>query len=97
MRLPYSIQGALFGPILLGLSIVLKLFCPPSVDVGCFADYLAVPIFLPLILVYKLVDPGWVVIHEFWLVLLYWSLVGALVGFIFDLRVKKEAQMTNVE
>ena len=97
MRIPYFVQGALFGPAFIGLSIVLKVLCPTSVGAGCFADSLAVPIFLPLIFIYKIVDDSLVMYHELWFVVLYWSLVGLLVGLIFDLRGRKEVQMTNVQ
>ncbi len=86
MRIPYFIQGTLFGPAFIGLALILKVICPVSADVGCFADSLAVPIFLPLIFVYSVVDENLVMIHELWFVLLYWSFVGLLIGFIFDLR-----------
>ncbi|PIQ66291.1 MAG: hypothetical protein COV96_02325 [Candidatus Zambryskibacteria bacterium CG11_big_fil_rev_8_21_14_0_20_42_18] len=86
MRIPYFIQGALFGPALIGLTLMLKVICPASADAGCFADNLAVPIFLPLIFVYNVVDENLVMIHELWFLLLYWSFVGLLIGFIFDLR-----------
>ncbi len=86
MRIPYAIQGALFGPALIGLSLVLKLLCPVPVGAGCLTDQLAVPIFLPLIFVYKVVDNNLVMYHELWFVVLYWVLVGLLVGLIFDLR-----------
>jgi hypothetical protein len=86
MRVPYAIQGALFGPILIGLSLVLKLVCPVAVGGGCLTDHLAVPIFLPLIFVYRTFGEGLVMAHELWFVLIYWSLVGLLVGLIFDLH-----------
>src|SRR3989338_5616349 len=86
MRIPYSIQGALFGPVLIGLSLILKLLCPAPVGAGCLTDYLAVPIFLPLIFVYKIVGGHLIMYHELWFVILYWSLVGLLIGLIFDLR-----------
>lgn len=86
MRMPYFIQGALFGPTFIGLTFILKVACPTAVSAGCFADSLAVPIFLPLIFVYKMIDGGLIMHYELWFVILYWSLVGLLVGFIFDLR-----------
>lgn len=86
MHIPYSIQGALFGPALIGLTLILKILCPAPVGAGCFTDYLATPIFLPLIFVYKVVGEGLVMYHELWFVVLYWSFVGLLVGLIFDLR-----------
>ena len=86
MHMPYSIQGALFGPVLIGLSLILKLLCPAPVGAGCLTDYLAVPIFFPLIFVYKIVGGHLIMYHELWFVVLYWSLVGLLIGLIFDLR-----------
>ena len=86
MRVPYSIQGMFFGPMLIGLSLVLKLLCPAPVGAGCLTDHLAVPIFLPLIFIYKIVDGRLVMYHELWFVILYWGLIGFLVGLIFDLR-----------
>jgi len=71
MRIPYFVQGAFFGPALIGLTLVLKVACPASVGAGCFADSLAVPIFLPLIFVYKIVGGGLLMYHA---------------GLIFDLR-----------
>lgn len=85
MRIPYSIQGVLFGPIFIGLSIFLKALCPSAAGAGCFADHLAVPIFFPLTFIYKVLGEL-PVQYELWVLLLYWSLVGFLVGFIFDLR-----------
>ena len=89
MRIPYFVQGALFGPALIGLSVVLKVLCPAPAGAGCFTDHLAVPIFLPLIFVYRTVGEGLVMVHELWFVVLYWSLVGLLVGLIFDLRTRQ--------
>ena len=98
MRIPYSIQGALFGPALIGLTLIFKIMCPASTGAGCFADHLAVPIFLPLILLYATTGEGLILVHELWFVILYWTFIGFLLGLIFDLRVHKNgAQMTNVQ
>lgn len=86
MRIPYSIQGALFGLAFIGLSLVLKVMCPVSPGAGCLTDHLAIPIFLPLLFVYNTIGGGIAVAYELWFMLLYWSLVGFLVGLIFDLR-----------
>lgn len=86
MRIPYFLQGLLFGPAFVGLTLFLKIICPVPAGAGCFADHLAVPIFLPLIFVYKIVDPGTVLANELLFLLIYWSLVGLLLGFILDLR-----------
>ena len=98
MRLPYSIQGAFFGPLLIGLSIALKAFCPTLASTGCFVDQFATPIFLPLIFVYKTLGGDLVLAHEIWFLAIYWSLVGFLVGLIFDLRGRRnETQKINVQ
>lgn len=89
MHIPYFVQGALFGPIFIGLTLILKIACPVPAGAGCFADYLAVPIFFPLIFIYKIVGEGLVMYHELWFVVLYWSVTGFLVGLIFDLRERK--------
>ena len=95
MRIPYFVQGAFFGPALIGLTLVLKVACPASVGAGCFADSLAVPIFLPLIFVYKIVGGGLLMYHELWFVVLYWSLVGLLAGLIFDLRTPRSPYLSE--
>jgi len=88
MHIPYFIRGALFGPAVIGLTLILKAMCPVSAGAGCFPDYLAVPIFMPLILLYATVGKSLVLVHEFWFVLLYWSVVGLFIGLIFDLRTR---------
>ena len=91
MHIPYSIRGALFAPALIALTLVLKVFCPASIDIGSvwFANHLAVPIFLPLILLYATVGKGLVLIHELWFVVLYWSFIGFLIGLILDLYMRR--------
>jgi|SRR3989344_5434682 len=98
MRIPYFIQGALFGPALICLSLVLKVVCPAPVGAGCFTDHLAIPIFMPLAFIYRILDGNFLLGYELLFVIIYWSLVGLLIGLIFDLRTgKNEVQMTNVE
>jgi len=90
MRLPYSIQGALFGPLFIGLALILKAFCPSNTtDMGCFADHLAIPIFLPLIMLYRAIGEEVLLKHELWFVFIYWIIVGLLIGLIFDLRSRR--------
>ncbi len=85
MRIPYALQGMVFAPVLIGLIFVLKAFCPDSAGEMCFADQFAVPIFLPLIALYKIFGSSLVIAgSEFLFILVYWSLVGALLGFILD-------------
>ena len=60
---------------------------------GTFLDVvamltIAVPIFLPLILVYGIVGNNLIMYHELWFIVLYWSLAGLLLGLMFDLRTR---------
>lgn len=86
MRLPYSIQGIIFSPFLVGLIFVLKAFCPDSAGEMCFADSFATPLFMPLIAVYKMFGdfPG-PNGQEVLFLILYWAVVFFLVGLILDL------------
>lgn len=86
MRIPYFLQGVLFGPVFIGLTLVLKIICPVPAGAGCFADHLAIPIFLPLIFIYKILEQGTILAHELLFLFVYWSLVGLLLGLILDLR-----------
>ena len=86
MRIPYAVQGLLFAPALVGLILVLKAFCPAAADGSCFADFFAMPIFLPLIALYKIFGStppfsG----QEFLFIFLYWAVVGFFLGLILDL------------
>lgn len=86
MRLSSATKGILFAPTLICLFFILKAFCPESAGDACFADQFAVPIFLPLIAVYRLFGSSDIILgQEFLFVLIYWSFVGFLVGFILDL------------
>ena len=87
--IPYAIRGALFAPAFIGLVLILKLICLAPIGGGCFADHLAIPIFLPLILVYVTFGNNFVMSHELWFVILYWVVVGLLIGLIFDLRSRR--------
>ncbi|MEK7135137.1 MAG: hypothetical protein AAB780_00325, partial [Patescibacteria group bacterium] len=88
-RIPSSFQGALIAPILVSFFFVFKAFCEGE----CLADSFAVPIFLPLVAVYKIFDtPAIIQGHEFLFVILYWAFVGFLIGFIIDLLTHKEPE-----
>ncbi len=86
MRLPYSVQGAFFAPAFIGLVLILKVTCPVPTGSGCLTDHLAVLVFFPLNLVYKIFGQTPILSYELLLVLLYWMIIGFLVGLIFDLR-----------
>lgn len=91
MHIPNFIKGAFFGPAFIGLVFILKLTCPVSVDLGCLADYLAVPVFLPLSFAQHIMGDNFVIAHELLFMFVYWSLVGMFIGFIFDLH-KRQSQ-----
>jgi hypothetical protein len=94
MRVPYSIQGALFSPALIGLILALKVTCPVPTGGGCFADNFAVPLFLPSIFAHKIFGsvPAFVINYEFLIIVLYWSFVGFLIGFCFDILVERSKE-----
>ncbi len=86
MRLPSSVQGMIFAPVLVCLFFILKAFCPESAGDSCFADQFAVPIFLPLVAIYKIFGNSSVIGgQEFLLILAYWAFVGFLVGLLVEL------------
>lgn len=86
MRVPYSVQGALFAPTLMGLVFVLQVTCPEPVGGGCFADNFTIPLFMPAVFLNSVLSgAGAFGQYELLFIMLYWVLVGALFGFIFDL------------
>jgi hypothetical protein len=90
MKTPYWYKGMVFAPVLIGLLFVLKITCPAPTGAGCFADSFLTPIFFPLPTIYKIFH-NWSVLtmHEPATLLLYWAIVGGLVGLCID--VYKEA------
>jgi len=57
----------------------------------CFADQFSTPIFLPLIAVYKIFDGVDITRgQEFLFILLYWAVLGFLIGLILDLWPKRD-------
>jgi hypothetical protein len=94
MKVPYSIQGALFGPALIGLILALKVTCPVPTGGGCFADTFAVPLFLPSIFAHKAFSniPAFINNYEFLIIVLYWSFIGFLVGLCVDILLKRNLE-----
>jgi hypothetical protein len=94
MRIPSSVQGIFFAPVLVCLFFVLKAFCPESAGDECFADQFAVPIFLPLVAVYKIFgDSSIIGGQELTLVLVYWAFIGFLIGLVIDLWPRGEKKI----
>jgi len=90
MRIAYAIQGALFALALIGLVFIIKIGCPVGAGQGCFSDYFTVPMFMPLGFIYKFFGEVPVVYaNESIFILLYWALVGLLIGLCFDLFPRK--------
>jgi hypothetical protein len=85
-RFPSAVRGFLFAPALICLFFLIKGFCPTSAAGSCFTDQFAVPIFLPLIAIYKVFGTSGVIGgHDFLFTLIYWSLTGFFIGLILDL------------
>ena len=86
MRFASALKGLFFAPAIVCLFFVLKAFCPESAGDSCFADQFAVPIFLPLVAVYKIFGNSSIIGgQEFLFIMLYWAITGFLVGLILDL------------
>ena len=87
MRLPYAITGLFVGPVLIALGVLLKGFCAEGSV--CVVDPFASIIFLPLVFIYKLFGSSAIIAdQEFLFIFIYWSLVGAVLGFILDLYMR---------
>lgn len=85
MKFKYAFGGLVLFPLLIGLVFVSKAMCSAGVGGGCFADYFAVPIFLPLLGVYKLFGSNaFAVGQEFLLIFLVWGVIGFILGLIKD-------------
>ena len=96
MKLPYSIQGALFAPTLVLLIFILKVTCPAPTGGGCFADPFISSVFFPLPAIYRLFGQRvFITLHEPLIILVYWLLVGLFAGLVVDL-IKKENKNTLV-
>jgi hypothetical protein len=79
-----SIQGLFLAPALVCLFFLLKAFCPEASG-SCFVDHFAVPVFLPLVAIYKIFgDSSIIGGHEFILVILYWAAIGFFIGLFID-------------
>lgn len=86
MRIPYAVKGVVLLPAIVGLMSMLKAFCSNLDDSTCFADYFAVPIFLPLVAIYNIFGEEVVGVgNELLFVFSYWGAIGVLIGFILDL------------
>lgn len=84
MKAPYAVQGMFFAPALIGLLFVLKITCPTSST--CFSDHFAGAVFLPVAFVYKVFGNNTIFTeYETFLILIYWAIVGLLLGYTFDL------------
>jgi hypothetical protein len=98
-NLPKAIKGFFFAPALILLFFLLKSFCPESAGNSCFSDQFSVPIFYPLIAIYRYFGSSEIIGgHDFLFILGYWAILGFLIGLILDLwRREKEVTMTNVQ
>jgi len=88
MRVPYTIQGALFAPACAVLIFVLKVTCPAPSGVGCFADPFVKPLFFPLPFLYTFIHSPALAAHEPLFILGYWMIVGLIAGILADIYKK---------
>ncbi len=96
MRFSSAVRGAVFAPVLISLFFILKATCPESAGESCFADQFAVPIFLPLVAMHRMLGSvdslgG----QEFVFIIIYWALIGALVGLILDLCIPRSQYLPS--
>jgi hypothetical protein len=80
-KIPYWVDGALFGTLFVPLIFLLKITCP--IDIGCFADPFFIPVFSPLFLLENfftnsssLASPKF----EIFFIVLFWGVVGSLLA-----------------
>ncbi|MFZ2048836.1 MAG: hypothetical protein WAV25_00855 [Minisyncoccia bacterium] len=87
MKVPYSIQGLIFAPVLIGLVFLLKITCPVGAGQGCFADNFLTPVFMPIKFFYRAFQghESYLALHEPFFILGYWAIVGLVVGLCVDL------------
>ena len=87
-KYPTALKGIFLAPVLICIFFVLKASCSEVVGESCFADRFAVPIFLPIVIIYRMFgDFAIIGNQQFLVVMLYWAAVGALIGFILDLYI----------
>ncbi|CAN5142779.1 hypothetical protein BH11PAT3_BH11PAT3_2260 [soil metagenome] len=88
-KIPYSIQGLIFAPALIGVIFVLKVSCPNSAGDWCFADNFVRPTFMPLKFLYQVFGNYAPILanHEPLFILAYWAIVGFLAGLLLELYV----------
>ena len=87
-RIPSCILGLFMAPGLICIFFLLKAIC--SAGNSCVVDRFALPIFLPLAMVYKVFGSSKVIGgQDFIFILLYWSLIGFLLGSILDLYTRR--------
>jgi hypothetical protein len=90
MKVSHSIEGLVLAPVFAATVFFLKLSCPVRTGEGCFADIFFKIVFLPLPFLYKIFadNPVWIAQHEKLILLLYWGLVGFLIGLLMDVHKK---------
>ena len=99
-RIPYSLQGLIFAPALIGVIFILKVTCPASTGEWCFADNFVRPTFMPLKFLYQVFGTNHAPLlanHEPLFILGYWSIVGFFAGLVIELYIhmKKSPPVTG--
>ena len=89
-KIPYSLQGLIFAPALIGVIFILKVTCPAATGEWCFADNFVRPTFMPLKFLYQVFGTNHAPLlanHEPLFILGYWAIVGFLVGLLLELYI----------
>lgn len=91
MKVPHRIEGLVLAPAFASTILILKLSCPVKTGEGCFADIFFKIVFLPLHFLYKVFDnySVWIAQNEILILIVYWGIVGFLVGLYVDVHKKK--------
>ncbi len=90
-RLPLWAEGALFGILFAPLIFFLKIICPT--ELGCFADPFFIPIFSPVFLTQYIFESGKIIVSaktEILFIILFWGIVGGILGKIYGVVVSRD-------
>ncbi len=92
-RLPLWAEGVLFGILFAPLIFFLKIICPT--ELGCFADPFFIPIFSPIFLIQYIFEFNITtasVKTEILFIILFWGIVGGILGKIYDVVVSQHKE-----
>ena len=80
-KIPYWIDGALFGTLFVPLIFLLKITCP--LNIGCFADPFFLPVFSPLFILEKIFTNSEGIVSakfEIIFIIIFWGVSSSLLA-----------------